>query len=82
MEVSSEMIFNFILSVAIFFIGIWFKRLEKDHQEVKDEIKTVERRYQTKELAQHASKSIDAQLERIFDKLDAIEGKLDKKADK
>ncbi|MFZ7175244.1 hypothetical protein ACLSYX_10555 [[Pasteurella] aerogenes] len=82
LQINGMMIFNFVVSVAVFFIGIWFKRLDADFAKLSEEIKQIKDHYQTKEMAQHINHGVSAQLDRIFDKLDSIEGKLDKKADK
>ncbi|PJG83781.1 hypothetical protein [Caviibacterium pharyngocola] len=81
-QINGTMIFNLIVSIAVFFIGMWFKRLESDHREVKEDIRQIKEKYQTKEMANHVNLGVSGQLERIFDKLDSIESKLDKKADK
>lgn len=33
MQIDGMMIFNFLVSIAVFFIGLWFKRLDKDFGE-------------------------------------------------
>lgn len=82
LQINGMMIFNFVVSIAVFFIGIWFKRLDADFAKLSEEIKQIKDHYQTKEMARHINHGVSTQLDRIFDKLDSIEGKLDKKADK
>lgn len=82
MQIDGMMIFNFLVSIAVFFIGLWFKRLDKDFGEFQQEIKEIKQDYQSKEMAQQVNKSVENQLDRILLKLDQIEQKLDKKADK
>ncbi|HHE3462908.1 hypothetical protein ROV36_10840 [Pasteurella multocida] len=82
LQISGAMVFNFVVSIAVFFGGVWFKRLDADFKELKAEINKIKESYQTKELANHVNSGFSSQLDRIFDKLDSIEGKLDKKADK
>ncbi|HDR1252708.1 TPA: hypothetical protein ACY37O_002070 [Pasteurella multocida] len=82
LQISGAMIFNFVVSIAVFFGGVWFKRLDADFKDLKAEINKIKETYQSKELANHVNKGFSNQLDRIFDKLDSIEGKLDKKADK
>lgn len=82
LQINGTMIFNFVVGVAVFFIGAWFRRLDSDQKELKEDIKQIKNTYQTKEMANQVDKGFSGQLQQIFDKLEKIEGKLDNKADK
>ncbi|QQF72055.1 hypothetical protein [Histophilus somni] len=82
MDIWDMMIFNLLVGVAVFFIGLWFKRLDKDFGELQQEIKDIKQDYQSKEMAQQINRSVETQLDRILSKLNQIEQKLDNKVDK
>ncbi|QOF68311.1 hypothetical protein IFE17_02730 [Actinobacillus sp. GY-402] len=81
-QINGMMIFNGLISIAVFFIGLWFKSLQGTITEIEDEIKDVKRSYQSKELAQHESRSLQRQLDEILSNVKRINEKLDSKADK
>ncbi|ARU65476.1 hypothetical protein FWK45_08830 [Histophilus somni] len=81
-QIDGMMIFNLLVGVAVFFIGLWFKRLDKDFGELQQEIKDIKQDYQSKEMAQQINRSVETQLDRILSKLNQIEQKLDNKVDK
>ena len=74
-HINGMMIFNGLVSVAVFFIGVWFKKLDSEFKEVK-------RDYVSKEVAGITNQSILDKLGAISEQLQSITKKLDNKADK
>ena len=50
-HINGMMIFNGLVSVAVFFIGVWFKKLDSEFKSLHDEVKEVKRDYVSKEVA-------------------------------
>lgn len=82
LQISGGMVFNGVLSLAVFFIGLWFKRLESDLKEHKDDIARIKENYQSKEMARLQHAHVDDVMAEIRSELKSINQKLDKKADK
>lgn len=82
LQINGAMIFNGLLSIAVFFIGLWFKRLESDQRDIKDDIKHIKETYQSKELARTQASHVDDVMKEIRNELRSINHKLDTKADK
>ncbi|OZN24429.1 hypothetical protein CFY87_09300 [Actinobacillus seminis] len=80
-HINGMMIFNGLVSVAVFFIGVWFKKLDSEFKSLHDEVKEVKRDYVSKELA-GTNQSILDKLGAISEQLQSITKKLDNKADK
>ncbi|WP_439240900.1 hypothetical protein [Lonepinella sp. BR2474] len=81
-EINGAIVFNFLVSIAVFFIGLWFKRLDNDLKSMQGDIVRIRSNYQRKDLAEQVSHGFEAQLDRILQKLDSIDEKLDRKVDK
>lgn len=81
-HINGMMIFNGLVSVAVFFIGVWFKKLDSEFKSLHDEVKEVKRDYVSKELAGITNQSILDKLGAISEQLQSITKKLDNKADK
>ena len=47
-HINGMMIFNGLVSVAVFFIGVWFKKLDSEFKSLHDEVKEVKRDYVSK----------------------------------
>lgn len=78
-----QMLISFVVAPLVTFAGkVVFDRLKSNEQAVKELQKEIEQKYQNKELAHHQNSELKSQLDRVLDKLDSIETKLDKKADK
>lgn len=82
LQINGAMIFNGLLSVAVFFISLWFKRLESDQNDIKNEIRHIKETYQSKELATVQASHVDDVMREIRNELRSINQKLDGKADK
>ncbi|OFQ20902.1 hypothetical protein HMPREF2948_00190 [Haemophilus sp. HMSC073C03] len=81
-HINGMMIFNGLVSVAVFFIGVWFKKLDSEFKSLHDEVKEVKRDYVSKEVAGITNQSILDKLGAISEQLQSITKKLDNKADK
>ncbi len=81
-HINGMMIFNGLVSVAVFFIGVWFKKLDSEFKSLHDEVKEVKRDYVSKEVASITNQSILDKLVAISEQLQSITKKLDNKADK
>jgi hypothetical protein len=81
-HINGMMIFNGVVSVAVFFIGVWFKKLDSEFKSLHDEVKEVKRDYVSKEVAGITNQSILDKLGAISEQLQSITKKLDNKADK
>jgi hypothetical protein len=81
-HINGMMIFNGLVSVAVFFIGIWFKKLDSEFKSLHDEVKEVKRDYVSKEVANITNQNILDKLGAISEQLQSITQKLDHKADK
>ena len=81
-HINGMMIFNGLVSVAVFFIGVWFKKLDSEFKSLHDEVKEVKRDYVSKEVAGITNQSILDKLGAISEQLQSIMKKLDNKADK
>lgn len=81
-HINGMMIFNGLVSVAVFFIGVWFKKLDSEFKSLHDEVKEVKRDYVSKEVANITNQSILDKLGAISEQLQSITKKLDNKADK
>ena len=81
-HINGMMIFNGLVSVAVFFIGVWFKKLDSEFKSLHDEVKEVKRDYVSKEVASITKQSILDKLGAISEQLQSITKKLDNKADK
>jgi len=81
-HINGMMIFNGLESVAVFFIGVWFKKLDSEFKSLHDEVKEVKRDYVSKEVAGITNQSILDKLGAISEQLQSITKKLDNKADK
>ena len=81
-HINGMMIFNGLVSVAVFFIGLWFKRLDSEFKQLHDEVDQVKRDYLSKEVASITNESILDKLGAISEQLQSITKKLDNKADK
>lgn len=81
-HINGMMIFNGLVSVAVFFIGIWFKKLDSEFKNLHDEVKEVKRDYVSKEVANITNQNILDKLGAISEQLQSITQKLDHKADK
>nr|DAR88539.1 MAG TPA: hypothetical protein [Caudoviricetes sp.] len=81
-HINGMMIFNGLVSVAVFFIGVWFKKLDSEFKSLHDEVKEVKRDYVSKEVASITNQSILDKLGAISEQLQLITKKLDNKADK
>lgn len=82
LQINGAMVFNGVLSLAVFFIGLWFKRLESDLKEHKDDIARIKDTYQSKELARVQGGHVDEMMREIRNELRSINQKLDSKEDK
>jgi hypothetical protein len=82
LQINGAMVFNGVLSLAVFFIGLWFKRLESDLKEHKDDIVRIKDTYQSKELARVQGGHVDEMMREIRNELRSINQKLDSKEDK
>lgn len=82
LQINGAMVFNGVLSLAVFFIGLWFKRLESDLKEHKDDITRIKDTYQSKELARVQGGHVDEMMREIRNELRSINQKLDNKEDK
>ncbi|MBF1224065.1 MAG: hypothetical protein HXM30_00910 [Haemophilus parainfluenzae] len=81
-HINGMMIFNGLVSVAVFFIGVWFKKLDSEFKSLHDEVKEVKRDYVSKQVAGITNQSILDKLGAISEQLQSITKKLDNKADK
>ena len=81
-HINGMMIFNGLVSVDVFFIGIWFKKLDSEFKSLHDEVKEVKRDYVSKEVANITNQNILDKLGAISEQLQSITQKLDHKADK
>ena len=81
-HINGMMIFNGLVSVAVFFIGVWFKKLDSEVKSLHEEVKEVKRDYVSKEVASITNQSILDKLGAISEQLQSITKKLDNKADK
>ena len=81
-HINGMMIFNGLVSVAVFFIGVCFKKLDSEFKSLHDEVKEVKRDYVSKEVAGITNQSILDKLGAISEQLQSITKKLDNKADK
>ncbi|STO92855.1 Uncharacterised protein [Haemophilus pittmaniae] len=81
-HINGMMIFNGLVSVAVFFIGVWFKKLDSEFKSLHDEVKEVKRDYVSKEVAGIVNKNVMEKLDAITKQLNTITEKLDRKADK
>ena len=81
-HINGMMIFIGLVSVAVFFIGVWFKKLDSEFKSLHDEVKEVKRDYVSKEVAGITNQSILDKLGAISEQLQSITKKLDNKADK
>lgn len=81
-QISNEWIFNGVVSIALFFFGVWFRRLADDLKDLKNEIKDVRLTYQSKEVAKLQSAHTNNILSEIRDELKSMNHKLDNKVDK
>ena len=81
-HINGMMIFNGLVSVAVFFIGVWFKKVDSEFKSLHDEVKEVKRDYVSKEVAGITNQSILDKLGAISEQLQSITKKLDNKADK
>ncbi|MBN6077385.1 hypothetical protein HYE59_07540 [Aggregatibacter actinomycetemcomitans] len=82
LQINGAMIFNGLISIAMFFIGLWFKRLDSDFKQLHDEVDDVKRDYLSKEVAKIVNNNVMDKLDSITKQLNLITEKLDKKADK
>ncbi|MBN6074292.1 hypothetical protein HYE60_03285 [Aggregatibacter actinomycetemcomitans] len=82
LQINDAMIFNGLVSIAMFFIGLWFKRLDSDFKQLHDEVDDVKRDYLSKEVAKIVNNNVMDKLDSITKQLNLITEKLDKKADK
>ena len=81
-HINGMMIFNGLVSVAVFCSGVWFKKLDSEFKSLHDEVKEVKRDYVSKEVASITNQSILDKLGAISEQLQSITKKLDNKADK
>lgn len=82
LHINGIMVFNALVSIAVFFIGLWFKRLDGEFKQLHDEVDQVKRDYLSKEVAGIVNKNVMEKLDAITKQLNSITEKLDKKADK
>lgn len=82
LQINGAMIFNGLVSIAVFFIGLWFKRLDSEFKQLHDEVADVKRDYLSKEVANIVNKNVMDKLDAITKQLNSITEKLDKKVDK
>ena len=71
-HINGMMIFNGLVSVAVFFIGVWFKKLDSEFKSLHDEVKEVKRDYVSKEVASITNQSISDKLGAISEQLQSI----------
>ena len=81
-HINGMMVFNALVSIAVFFIGLWFKRLDSEFKQLHDEVDQVKRDYLSKEVAGIVNKNVMEKLDAITKQLNSITEKLDRKADK
>lgn len=81
-HINGMMIFNGLVSIAVFFIGVWFKKLDSEFKSLHDELKEMKRDYVSKEVAGITNQNILDKLGAISEQLQSITKKLDNKADK
>ena len=81
-HINGMMIFNGLVSVAVFFIGVWFKKLDSEFKSLHDEVKEVKRDYVSKEVDSITNQRILDKLWAISEQFQSITKKLDNKADK
>lgn len=82
LHINGIMVFNALVSIAVFFIGLWFKRLDGEFKQLHDEVDQVKRDYLSKEVSNIVNKNVMEKLDAITKQLNSITEKLDKKADK
>ena len=82
LHINGIMVFNALVSIAVFFIGLWFKRLDGEFKQLHDEVDQVKRDYLSKEVAGIVNKNVMDKLDAITKQLNSITEKLDRKADK
>lgn len=82
LHINGIMVFNALVSIAVFFIGLWFKRLDGEFKQLHDEVDQVKRDYLSKEVAGIVNKNVMEKLDAITKQLNSITEKLDRKADK
>lgn len=82
LHINGIMVFNALVSIAVFFIGLWFKRLDSEFKQLHDEVDQVKRDYLSKEVANIVNKNVMEKLDAITKQLNSITEKLDRKADK
>lgn len=82
LQINGEWIFNGAVSIAIFFIGVWFRSLDSKLAEMKSELNKVKDNYQSKEIAKIQAGHTDKLLNRILKEVEMLNHKLDNKVDK
>ncbi|WP_140918349.1 hypothetical protein [Limnobaculum xujianqingii] len=77
-----DIAFQLVLGLACFFGGIWIKRLQDDIKSLQSEIKEIKDKYQPRLEADRDFSVLKDLITDIKQRIERIDNKLDRKADK